>query len=226
MLPEIAIEVLGNLYIAAYSSIRPTGLEVHPRPYVPKHLKSARQTANYHPISLTQLSSGSSKKSSTSDFTLTCKPNTLCFRPGYNIYEQLVRVISVIQDNSSRTHPTVLTFLDTRTAFDSVWHNCFRFKIFRCHFPPSIIKWLSQFLDGRTTQVRIRHRFSASLQLNAGIPQGSTISPLLISSIMKTLPSPPHILFYPKAGLAQYSDDTVYWVSAEHTGWPDRDSRR
>ena len=89
----------------------------------------------------------------------------------------------------------ILALLDIRKAFDSVWHNGFRFKILGCHFPSTIIKWLSQFLDGRTAQVRVRQHLSASFQLNAGVRQGSAISPLLY--IIFTKDTPPPRLLYP-----------------------------
>ena len=76
-----------------------------------------------------------------------------------------------------------------------VWHNGLRFNILGCHFPPTIIKWLSQFLDGRTAQVRVRQHLSAPLRLHAGVPQGSAISPLLY--IIFTKDTPPPRLLYP-----------------------------
>ena len=101
------------------------------------------------------------------------------FRSANNICDQLVKVISAIIDNSARKHPTILALLDTRKAFDSVWDNGLRFKILGFHFPSTIIKWVSQFLDGRTAQVRVRQLLSPPFQLNAGVPQGSAISPEL-----------------------------------------------
>ena len=110
------------------------------------------------------------------------------FRPGYNVYDQLLRVISAIQENSYLRHPNIIGLLDIRKAFDSVWHNGLRFKTLGCHFPPNIIKWLSQFLDGRTAQVRVSQHLSALFQLHASVPQGSVIIPLLYMIFTKDTP--------------------------------------
>ena len=84
---------------------------------------------------------------------------------------------------SAHKHPTILALLDIRKAFDSVWHNSLRFKIIACHWChegyPTIMKWLSQFLDGCTAQIRLRQLLSSPIQLNGGVSQGSAICPLL-----------------------------------------------
>ena len=47
----------------------------------------------------------------------------------------------------------VAAFLDIEKAFDNVWHNGLRFKIFQLDLPTKLTRWLSDFLVGRLIQV-------------------------------------------------------------------------
>ena len=46
-------------------------------------------------------------------------------------------------------------FLDVEKAFDNVWHNGLRYKIFMFDFPTKMTRWLSDFLVGRIIQVNV-----------------------------------------------------------------------
>ena len=46
-------------------------------------------------------------------------------------------------------------FLDVEKAFDNVWHNELRYKIYQLDLPTKLCRWLSDFLVGRVIQVKI-----------------------------------------------------------------------
>ena len=46
-------------------------------------------------------------------------------------------------------------FLDVEKAFDNVWHNGLRYKIFMHDLPTKITRWLSDFVVGRVIQVDV-----------------------------------------------------------------------
>ena len=73
----------------------------------------------------------------------------------------------------------VAAFLDVEKAFDNVWHNGLRFKIFQLDLPTKMTRWLSDVLVGRLIQVNVNSFFSSQISPNAGVPQGSVLSPLL-----------------------------------------------
>ena len=73
----------------------------------------------------------------------------------------------------------VAAFLDVEKAFDNVWHNGLRFKIFQLDLPTKMTHWLSDFLVGRLIQVNVNNFFSSQINPMAGVPQGSVLSPLL-----------------------------------------------
>ena len=55
----------------------------------------------------------------------------------------------------------VAAFLDVEKAFDNVWHNGLRFKIFQLDLPTKMTHWLSDFLVGRLIQVNVNSFFSS-----------------------------------------------------------------
>ena len=73
----------------------------------------------------------------------------------------------------------VAAFLDVVKAFDNVWHNGLRFKIFQLDLPTKMTRWLSDFLVGRLIQVNVNNFFSSQIHPKAGVPQGSVLSPLV-----------------------------------------------
>ena len=72
----------------------------------------------------------------------------------------------------------IAAFLDVEKALDNVWHNGLRYKIYQLGLPAKVCRWLSDFLVGRVIQVKTEGFLSSKVYLKAGVPQGSSLSPL------------------------------------------------
>ena len=70
-------------------------------------------------------------------------------------------------------------FFDVIKAFDSVWHNGLRYKIFMLDLPTKMTCWRSDFLVSQVIQVNVNGFLSDKISPIAGVPQGSVLSPLL-----------------------------------------------
>ena len=74
---------------------------------------------------------------------------------------------------------TYVVALDISKAFDRVWHANLINKLDAYGFHPNILKLIQNFLTNRYISVSIDGSTSESKLINAGVPQGSVLSPTL-----------------------------------------------
>jgi hypothetical protein len=77
--------------------------------------------------------------------------------------------------------------LDISGAFDNVSHERLIHNLKMKAFPPSIIKFIQSFLQDRTTCLRLGEYLDCTRSQTTGIPQGSTLSPILFLFFASTL---------------------------------------
>ena len=104
--------------------------------------------------------------------------------------DHLLRLVEESHKGFREGDVTAGLFLDAEAAFDKCWHDGVRYKIREnLGLPDRLVRLLSSFLTDRTLQVAEQGLFSRIINLRAGTPQGSCLSPLIYIIFVNDLPT-------------------------------------
>ena len=127
--------------------------------------------------------------------------------------DHLLRLVEESHEGFRKGDVTASLFLDAEAAFDKCWHNGIRYKLKEVlKLPQRLTRTLSSFLTDRTLQVDELGLSSKIINLGAGTPQGSCLSPLLYIISVNDLPTGE------ASGASQYqfADDIAICASANN----------
>ena len=165
----------------------------------PVHKKRDKSDpGNYRPISL--LSTLSKILERIIAEQLTChleehhllSPRQYGFRKGRSASDLLLLLSQTWQDALDSGRPSLVVALDIAGAFDRVWHKGLLAKIEQLGIAGQLLELFSSYLLGRSLRVVVSGCTSATHPIEASVPQGSILGPLLwniyFNDLLQSLP--------------------------------------
>ena len=106
-------------------------------------------------------------------------PNQSGFKTGDSCINQLISITHEIYKSFDDGYEVRGVFLDISKAFDKVWHQGLHYKLRQNGISGELLNILTDFLDNRTQRVILNGQYSSWAKVEAGVPQGSILGPLL-----------------------------------------------
>ncbi len=128
------------------------------------------------------------------------------FIRGDSTTNQLIYIYNDICQALDAGKEVRVVFCDISKAFDRVWHKGLLAKLSSIGISGSLLNWFSSYLSSRKQRVVLRNSNSDWKDINAGVPQGSILGPLLfliyINDIVEEINS----------NIRLFADDTSLYI--------------
>jgi hypothetical protein len=136
-------------------------------------------------------------------------PEQFGFRSEHSTINPILEFHTDTTRRANLKEHTLAVFLDIERAFDRVWHDGLVQKLIKIPINPNFIQLIDSFLSNRTCSVKIQNIKSRPIALQAGVPQGSILSPLLYIVYCRDFP----VTDAPRTKTRLFADDTAVWTS-------------
>ena len=130
------------------------------------------------------------------------------FIKGDSTVNQLLSITHMIQNSFDCDIPNEVrsVYLDISKAFDKVWHNGLLFKLKQNGIRGNLLKLIENFLSNRFQRTAINGKTSSWSSVEAGVPQGFVLGPLLFLIFIHDL------IAGMKSDARIFADDTSLFV--------------
>lgn len=124
------------------------------------------------------------------------------FRNKHSTIDQVHRITNVIEQALEEKKVCSAIFLDVSQAFDKVWHEGLNYKL-KLLLPAQYAKILKSYITERFFRIKQEDAYSDLKKIQAGVPQGSVLGPILYLLYTSDLPS------FEQNIVATFADDTA-----------------
>ena len=136
-------------------------------------------------------------------------PHQSGFTHGDSTINQLLFLSNEISQALDSGKEIRIVFFDISKAFDRVWHKGLILKLKSFGVGGSLLGWIKDYLSFRKQKVIIKGKESTLLTINAGVPQGSILGPLLFLIFIND------IVLEIGCSIKLFADDTTIYVIIE-----------
>jgi hypothetical protein len=133
-------------------------------------------------------------------------PDQSGFKPGDSTTNQLSYLYHKFCEALDQKKEVRIIFCDISKAFDCVWHDGLLFKLKKFGIHGNLLLWFKDYLSERYQKVVIRGQHSVSGLIQAGVPQGSVLGPLLFLIYINDLTE------VTRANIKLFADDTSLYL--------------
>ena len=130
------------------------------------------------------------------------------FRKGRTTCDALLSLTESIYENLNRREYLVSSLVDLRKAFDTVSHPILVRKLAKYGVRGVSLSLITSFLKDRKQFVSLGSNSSSLMNVRIGVPQGSTLGPVLFLIYVNDLPTISDILKF-----SLFADDTAITIS-------------
>ena len=102
-------------------------------------------------------------------------------------------------------------FISYACGFDRIAHDGLTYKLHPCGICGCTLKWIENFLSGRSQSVVVEGRKSPTASVTSGVPQGSVIGPVLFPVYINDL------LEQVQSEMRLFADDTIIYHKTNTT---------
>lgn len=137
-------------------------------------------------------------------------PSQSGFRPNDSTVNQLLSISSDFYRAINQGKEIRVVFFDISKAFDKVWHKGLLYKLSNLGIRGNLLKWFHSYLHNRKQCVVINGTKSYLKNVQAGVPQGSILGPLLFLIYINDL------VVNIDCNIKLFADDTSIYITVEN----------
>ena len=136
------------------------------------------------------------------------------FRKNKSTTQAVATLMDRLLEGMDRGEYSITIYLDFKKAFDTVDHNILIWKLKRAGIGNSTCKLLANYLKGRKQLTKIGKKISDKAEVKTGVPQGSTLGPLLFLIYANDFLQISDLPLY-----TQFADDTTLTLVHKDIKW-------